>query len=204
VRVDPAGWALAGTALVAASYAAAAHQDLRSREVGDLTWAPAALGAALMLALGPRPGLVPLALRLGLTAAIGVAAWRLGLAASGDVAALAFLGAGGGPLAPVPQMALALAAVLAVWAAEARLRRGAVLTAAEAKSDPRWLPRRVLGADGGVLLDLSGAAPEEALAALEGCGGGALVEATYGVPLAAALGIGYVAAAALAALGAAL
>jgi uncharacterized MnhB-related membrane protein len=47
--VDPA---LAGTALVAASYAAAAHQDLRSREVDDLAWAPAALGAALMTVLG--------------------------------------------------------------------------------------------------------------------------------------------------------
>jgi len=55
VRVDPTQWALAGTALVAVSYAAAAHQDLRSREVDDLTWVPAALGVALMAALGVKP-----------------------------------------------------------------------------------------------------------------------------------------------------
>jgi len=53
--VDPIQWVSVGTALVAASYAAAAHQDLRSREVDDLTWVPAALGIALMAALGVKP-----------------------------------------------------------------------------------------------------------------------------------------------------
>jgi Cell division protein 48 (CDC48), N-terminal domain. len=200
-----AGWACAGDALVAASYAAAAYQDLRSREVEDLTWAPAALGVALMVALGPRGALVPLALRIAAMAALGIAAWRLGLAASGDVAAMALIGANGCALSPVPELAAAMAAALAIWAAEAGLRRGTVLGVEEAATDRRWLPRRILGPDGSVLEDLSGAPPEEALAALGRYRGrpGVLVEASYGVPLAAALGAGYIAAvASLAALGA--
>jgi len=52
--VDPVQWISVGTALVAVSYAAAAHQDLRSREVDDLTWMPTALGVALMAAQCPR------------------------------------------------------------------------------------------------------------------------------------------------------
>ncbi|MGC9117189.1 MAG: hypothetical protein ACP5ID_06325, partial [Conexivisphaera sp.] len=194
LRMTPGLWVALGEALVAASYAAAAYQDLRSREVDDLTWIPAAAGAAVMGALGPPGILVPLLVRLGAMAALGLASWRLGMAASGDVPAMALIGASGCRLSPIPEMAAALGAVLAIWAAEAGLRRAAVMGVEEVLRDRRWLPRRIVGAGGEVLEDLSGAPPEEALAAAARYRGtGAVVEASYGVPMAAALGAGYIA-----------
>ena len=77
------------------------------------------------------------------------------------------------------------------------------------RTDPPYPPSGgrhtvVHGWEGGLPTAASPSSAFGNLAALEGYGGGALVEVTYGVPLAAALGIGYIAAAALAALGVAL
>ncbi|MGC9076031.1 MAG: A24 family peptidase [Conexivisphaera sp.] len=194
--MSPQVWMYAGEALIAASYLAAAYQDLRSREVEDLTWIPAGAGLALMLILGPRSLLVPLLVKVGIMAALAAIWRRMGFMASGDVPALAFIGASGCYLSPVPELAASLIAVLAIWAAEARLRLRMVVDPEEAMRSGKWIPRRILGEDGGELEDLSGRTPEEAFEALERWrgkdAGGVRAEVSYGVPMAAALGVGYV------------
>jgi len=193
-------WIAAGEALVAASYAAAAYQDLRSREVEDLTWIPAGAGLVVLAALGTGGGygLAALLAKVGLMAALGIAWRRMGLMASGDVPAVAFSAASACYMSPLPELIASLAAVLAISAAETGMRWRAVLGVEEAISDGRWIPRRILGEGGEVLRDLSDVGPEDALKALEGYRGSGdagtkiRVEASYGVPMAAALGIGYI------------
>ncbi len=197
-------WAEVGEALVGIAYLLAAYQDLRSREVDDLTWAPAAAGLALLLVAEPVAADVQVLAKVGLMAALAVAWRRMGLMASGDLPALAFLGASACYLSPLPELAASMPIVLAIWAVEAGLRARKIVGIEEAALDPRWIPRRILGEGGEELEDLSRATPEEASEELGKWKEipGARVELSYGVPLAAAVGLGYVAAhAALLAMG---
>ena len=80
---------------VLASFALAAYEDIREREVHDLIWAPGIVGLALLLLLNPLPYRLPLALFLG---AAGYLAARLGYVGQADAIALLLWSSLGGAL----------------------------------------------------------------------------------------------------------
>ena len=187
---------LAGSAVLA-SFALAAYEDIREREVHDLIWAPGIVGLALLLLLNPLPYRLPLALFLG---AAGYLAARLGYVGQADAIALLLWSSLGGALEFILASLGALAGLLghlALLKLRGR-RRAAIMPLARALSERHWLPRRVFveGRWRELPRDVNRLWGE-----LERYDPSSAVEVEFGVPMVAYLALGYLLAYVGAALG---
>jgi hypothetical protein len=178
--------------LASSTFALVAYQDFRDRMVSDWAWAPAAVGAVVVFL--ERPELIDLsAAKLGLFALLGLLSVLLGAFGQADGLALAFMSVGTSYLSPLPQLfaasAMALGHILFLYARSGFRKVERTMTVEEALRQNVWIPQEVTS-DGKVSkLDHS---PEKAWKQLEGyVGKGAVVRATYGVPLSGYLALGY-------------
>jgi len=189
--------------LASVTFALVAYQDFRDRMVSDYAWIPAILAGVVMLWEQPEIWQLSL-LKVGIFGAFGALSILLGLFGQADGLAIIAMSIGTSTFSPLPQM-LAAAIIALAHITYLVVRHGSfkiekTMTVEEAVKQNVWIPLEVTC--GGIVVELKGS-PEEAWDALQGyLGKDATVKASYGVPFAGYLAIGYIAAfAALALLG---
>ena len=184
-------------ALIALSFAVAAYQDVRERAVSDLAWLPALAGLAYVLYSYYSGGVTSLEfflLKLALLGGVALAFTFLGYVGQADGIAIAFVAADPFALSPILPLLGAAAVALSHIGYEyavGNARGTKTIPMARFLEEQCWIPRAIVS--GGVRTEVSGdvnLAREEVVAAGKP---DALVEARYGVPTVAYLGIGYVA-----------
>jgi hypothetical protein len=181
--------------LASITFALIAYQDFRERMVSDYVWIPAIVAGAVMLWERPDVWIFSLA-KVGIFTALGALSIILGVFGQADGLAIIAMSVGTSTLSPIPQMfAAALVAIghilyLAVRHGSLKIEK--TMPVEEAVNQNVWIPLEVTVDGQTVELESS---PEKAWNALESyLGKGATVKASYGVPFAGYLAIGYLAA----------
>jgi len=183
--------------LIAASFVVASYGDVKERAVSDLVWIPALVEVGYILYalyVGSTPGALEyLLLKVALIAGMAVGFALLGGIGQADGIAIAFIAADPYSLSPLaPLFATAAVALVHIGyeLAVGNARGVKVIPMAQFLREQRWIPKAIVSDEGRV--EVSGdvnVAREEVEAANKP---GARVEAKYGVPTVAYLGVGYV------------
>ena len=179
--------------LIAASLVAASVQDVRSREVDDIVWIPAVVGAAYSLwAVYPETGLI--VLKMALLGGLSLAFMFYGSMGQADVIAMVLIGADPDVTSILPIFVATGIAALAHIAYEygrGNTRRGKQVPLERFLTEKCWIPKAIIF--GGERVEVSGdvnVAREEVAGRAQP---GSMVEVAYGVPEVAYLGVGYAA-----------
>jgi hypothetical protein len=175
--------------LIGISLVLAAYQDVRSRSVLDLVWLPAATGGAYALVV-LYPSIELQLLKIALIGGVALAFGFLGVVGQADAIALVALSAD--PYVASPVTALVAVAVVALVHigyefATGEARGVKSMSLERFQHEQKWIPKAFI-ADGTrheVGRDVNDARDE-----VKG-GPGTVVEAIYGVPTVAYVGIGY-------------
>ncbi len=183
--------------LIAVSFVIASYTDTKERAVSDLAWIPALAGAGYIfyeLYVGPTQGAFEfLLLKVALIGGIAILFSLLGGIGQADGIAIAFVAADPYSLSPIaPLFATAAVALVHIGyeLAVGNARGVKAIPMEQFLHEQRWIPKAIVS--DGVRTEVSGdvnVAREEVEAANKP---GATVEATYGVPTVAYLGVGYV------------
>lgn len=183
--------------LIAASFAAAAYQDVKDRAVSDLVWVPALAGVALVVysvIVSSSPNPLFFVVKVALVGGIALGFTLLGGIGQADAIALAFIAADPYPLSPLaPLFATAAIALVHIGYefAIGNAKGAKTIPMAQFLREQRWIPKAILsdGTRTEVNNDVNVARDEVEAAKKPD----AEVEVRYGVPTVAYLGVGYVA-----------
>jgi len=181
--------------LATVTFTLVAYQDFRERLVADWAWVPAAAGAVLMFI--ERPAIADLlALKLALFVLVGLASIYLGVFGQADGLALMAMPVGVSVLSPMPQLfggaIVALAHIAYLFVINGFKKLEKTFPVEEAVKQDVWIPLEVTCESQTTELSHS---PERAWEELEKfVGRNAVVRASYGVPFAGYLAIGYISA----------
>ncbi|MDG6909949.1 MAG: hypothetical protein JRM99_08780 [Nitrososphaerota archaeon] len=183
--------------LIAASFAAAAYQDVRERAVSDLVWIPAVAGVAYVLYsfyTGAVPDLWFYLAKLALIGGVALGFTFFGYVGQADGIAIALVAADPYMLSPLlPLMATAVVALghIGYELGVGNARGTKTVPMAQFLREQRWIPKAIVSSDKRteVSADVNVAREEVVAANLPD----ASVEVKYGVPTVAYLGVGYAA-----------
>lgn len=181
--------------LASITFALVAYQDFKERMVSDYVWIPVIVAGVVMLWERPDVWQFSLA-KVGIFAALGLLSIALGLFGQADGLTIIAMSVGTAPLSPIPQLfgaavvAIAHIGYLAIRHGSLKIEKS--MPVEEAVKQNVWIPLEVTCE--GKTVELEGS-PEKAWDALQGyVGKGATVKASYGVPFAGYLAVGYIAA----------
>jgi hypothetical protein len=178
--------------LASITFTLVAYQDFKERMVSDYVWIPAILAGVVMLWERPDVWIFSL-VKVGIFGALGALSILLGLFGQADGLTIIAMAVGTSTLSPIPQMfAAALVAmthILYLVIRHGSLKIEKTMPVEEAVKQNVWIPLEVIC--DGQTLELH-SSPEKAWDALKGyLGRNATVKASYGVPFAGYLAIGY-------------
>ncbi len=178
--------------LASITFALVAYQDFRERMVSDYVWIPAILAGVVMLWERPEVWVFSLA-KVGIFGALGALSILLGLFGQADGLTIIAMAVGTSVYSPIPQMfaaaVVAIAHILYLAIRHGSLKIEKTMPVEEAVKQNVWIPLEVTCDGKTVELDSS---PEKAWDALKDyLGKGATVKASYGVPFAGYLAVGY-------------
>jgi hypothetical protein len=178
--------------LASITFALVAYQDFRERMVSDYVWIPAIVAGVVMLWERPEVWVFSLA-KVGIFGALGALSIIFGLFGQADGLTIIAMAVGTSVFSPIPQMfaaaVVAMSHILYLAVRHGSLKIEKTMPVEEAVKQNTWIPLEVTCDGQMVELDNS---PEKAWNALEGyLGKGATVKASYGVPFAGYLAVGY-------------
>jgi hypothetical protein len=177
-------------ALVAASLLIAAYRDVKTREVEDLVWIPAAVGVSLGILFSGQWLLA--VVKVGLVGLIAVAATWYGVLGEADLFAFVVIGADPAAISltfALGASAIILAAHVGYLYYKGEIGRRLEVPASVFRRELKWLPKAVIsdGVRTEVGRDVNKAREEALMKATDS----SMIEVKYGVPTVAYLGVGY-------------
>ena len=187
-----------GEVLIASTFAVVVYQDFKGRWVDDRAWIVGMIGVVILVAAARGSTLWLLVTRILVLAALAWL-WRaMGMMGAADVMALPLLGASTSLLSPLPELIVSVLATFAIMAI-VKFERGGLtvkLSVGEARGQSFWVPKRIVKRGSGDVVEELKGSPEEVWRKLDGYVGreDLEVEASYGLPFAAIMGLGYIAA----------
>ncbi len=187
------GWLLIAEALASITFAIVIYQDFKERMVSDLAWIPAVVSLPVLFYESANDWRLTV-FKLIVVAIVAGVSWLIGAFGQADSIALAFMGISTYALSPLPQFILMSVAALVhiswLMIKNRSFRIERTMSVEQALEQSVWIPKRLRFEDKEIQLSTN---PEEAWQALdEYKGKKGEVIATYGVPLAAYMGIGYI------------
>ncbi len=187
-----------GEILIASTFTVIVYQDFRRRWVDDRAWIFGMLGAVILIATARGSTLWLLVMRILVLAALAWL-WRaMGMMGAADTMALPLLGASTSPLSPIPELIMSVLVTFIILVI-VKIEKGSLtvkLSVGEAREQSFWVPKRIVDKNSEDVVEELKGSPEDVWKKLDGYVDrkDLEVEASYGLPFAAIMGLGYIAA----------